>query len=86
MAIALAVLIAVATVLIAPSIEMPETTLRQHQVTSHSAGYDASGNLTSLGAAGLLRAFQTIDARRPSDGSSDPFSSRAQLEVLHFKS
>ena|SRR6188472_1409442 len=73
-AIALAVLIAVATVLIAPSIDMPETTLREHHVSSHSADYNSSGNLTSLGTASLLRAFQTIDAHPPSD---DPqFSTR----------
>jgi hypothetical protein len=67
-AIALAVLVAVATVLIAPSIDMPETTLREHHVTSHSASNNSSGNLTSLGTASLLRVFQTIDAHRPSDG------------------
>lgn len=67
-AIALAVLVAVATVLIAPSIDMPETTLREHHVASHSAGDHSSGNLTTLGTAALLRVFQTIDAHRTSDG------------------
>src|SRR5258708_7311653 len=66
-AIALAVLIAVATVLIAPSIDMPETALREHHVTSHLVGDHSSGNLTSLGTAGLLRVFQGIDAHRRSD-------------------
>jgi len=81
-AIALAVLIAVATVLIAPSIEMPETTLRQHHVTSHSSGYDASGNLTSLGATGLLRAFQTIDAHRPSDSPQTSTRGHSQSSLV----
>ena len=77
-AIALAVLVAVATVLIAPSIDMPETTLREHHVTSHSASNNSSGNLTSLGTASLLRAFQTIDVNRPSDGPQ--FSTRGQSQ------
>ena len=65
MVIAMAVLIAVATVLIAPSIDMPETTLREHHVASHSAGDHSSANLSTLGTAALLRVFQTIDAHRP---------------------
>jgi len=77
-AIALAVLVAVAAVLIAPSIDMPETTLREHHVTSHSASNNSSGNLTSLGTASLLRAFQTIDVNRPSDGPQ--FSTRGQSQ------
>jgi len=81
-AIALAVLIAVATVLIAPSIEMPETTLRQHHVTSHSAGYDASGNLTSSVTSGLLRAFQTIDAHLLSEGPLSSTRGNSQSSLV----
>jgi len=42
---ALAVLIAVATVLIAPSIDMPDGMLRDHNVVTHSAGH-VLGSLT----------------------------------------
>ena len=48
----IAVLLAVATVLIAPTIDMPETTLREHQVTSHFSSEHAPGNLVTWCAAG----------------------------------
>lgn len=66
--VALAVLVTVATVLIAPSIDMPETTLREHHVTSHSTGNHSSGNLTSLGTTALLHVVHAIDTHRPLDG------------------
>lgn len=49
--VALAVLLAVATVLIAPTIDMPQTTLREHQVTSHSCSEHALG-LSTFSVAG----------------------------------
>ena len=62
--VAFAVLFAVAAVLIAPTIDMPETTLREHQVTSHSCGEHGIGNLAPLCVAGasLLLAF-ALEAR-----------------------
>jgi hypothetical protein len=53
-AVALAVLFAVATVLIAPTIDMPETVLREHHVASHSIGNHASGNLKVSVGPGLM--------------------------------
>lgn len=50
--VALAVLLAVAAVLIAPTIDMPETTLREHQVTSHSSSEHGPGTLASICIAG----------------------------------
>lgn len=50
--VALAVLLAVATVLIAPTIDMPETTLREHQVASHFCSEHAPGGLSTFAVAG----------------------------------
>jgi hypothetical protein len=50
--VAFAVLLAVATVLIAPTIDMPETTLREHQVASHSCSGHAPGGLSTFSVAG----------------------------------
>lgn len=80
--VALAVLVAVATVLIAPSIDMPETTLREHHVTSHSAGDHSSGNLTSVGTAALLRVFQTIDAHPPLEGPQFSILGHSQSSLV----
>lgn len=44
-----AVMIAVLTVLIAPSIDMPETVLREHHVAAHSMVSSNSGTLTVVG-------------------------------------
>ena len=46
--VALAVLLAVSTVLIAPTIDMPETALREHQVASHSYFEHGLGGLLAL--------------------------------------
>jgi hypothetical protein len=46
---AMAVMVAVLTVLIAPSIDMPETVLREHHVASHSMVKSASGTLEMVG-------------------------------------
>lgn len=42
------VLAAVLAVLIAPSIDMPETVLREHHVASHSTVTNASGTLAAV--------------------------------------
>jgi hypothetical protein len=62
--VALAVLIAVATVLIAPTIDLPETTLREHQVVSHSSGEHAPGNLSMFSGLGLSALFAFMIAAR----------------------
>ena len=54
--VSLAVLLAVATVLLAPTIDMPETTLREHQVACHSCSEHVNGGLSTFsvtGASGL---------------------------------
>jgi hypothetical protein len=43
--VAMAVLLAVATVLIAPTVDLPETVLREHHVASHASGEHAQGEL-----------------------------------------
>jgi hypothetical protein len=43
--VAVAVLLAVATVLIAPTVDLPETVLREHHVVSHASGEHAQGKL-----------------------------------------
>ena len=62
--VAIAVLLAVATVLIAPSIDMPETTLREHQVTSHSFGEHGAGGLLALCAASVSALVSFNSPRR----------------------
>jgi len=53
----LAVMIAVLTVLIAPSIDMPETVLREHHVAAHSVVSGSPGTLTVLGIVSLTETF-----------------------------
>ena len=45
----LTILVAVATALIAPSIDMPDATLREHQVSLHAAGSHSTNNLLNTG-------------------------------------
>jgi hypothetical protein len=60
-AVAIAVLFAVATVLVAPTIDMPETVLREHHVASHSIGNHAAGNLKVSVIPGLTHSvIQTV--------------------------
>lgn len=67
-------MVAVLTVLIAPSIDMPETVLREHHVAAHSMGNGNSGTLTVVGIISLAEAFddRTIasieDFRSPEHG------------------
>ena len=53
----MAVMIAVLTVLIAPSIDMPETVLREHHVAAHSMVNTSSGTLMVVGIVSLSEAF-----------------------------
>lgn len=46
----IAVLLAVATTLIAPTVDLPETVLREHHVVSHASGEHAQGRLHSSNA------------------------------------
>ena len=41
----IAVLLAVTTALIAPTVDLPETVLREHHVVSHASGEHAHGKL-----------------------------------------
>ena len=52
------VLIAVLTVLLAPSIDMPETVLREHHVAAHSVVNNNAGTLTVVGMISGTEAFQ----------------------------
>lgn len=55
-AVAMAVMIAVFTVLIAPSINTPETVLREHHVSAHSMTNGNSGTLIVVGVISLADA------------------------------
>lgn len=66
--VALMLLIAVATVLIAPSIDMPETTLREHRVaSSHGSGDLTQGGFSIVSSAGSsnLHVFEMEERRSP---------------------
>lgn len=60
LAIVVAVLAAVLTVLIAPSIDMPETVLREHHVAPHSMATNGSGTLTMTGLISVEQVFQDL--------------------------
>ena len=71
-AISMAVMIAVLTVLIAPSIDMPETVLREHHVTTHSITNNGSGTLLVLGFVagdqfGRSDSLRSIESTPPAD-------------------
>lgn len=75
--VALAILIAVATVLIAPTIDMPETALREHRVTSsHSSGEQTPGGFSIVPGANSFHshAFAMEESRSPRVQNSDRFS------------
>jgi len=57
-AVVAAVLIAILTVLLAPSIDMPETVLREHHVAAHSVVNNNAGTLTVVGMISLAEAFE----------------------------
>ncbi len=72
--VALTILIAVATTLIAPSIDMPDTVLHEHHVASHSAGGHASGSLMSSGISTAIEVYQNESASRSLDILHSPNS------------
>ena len=51
------VIISVLTVLIAPSIDMPETVLREHHVAAHTMVNNGSGTLTVVGTIAVAEEF-----------------------------
>ena len=72
--VALVMLIAVATVLIAPTIDLPETTLREHGVaTSHGSGEHTQGGFSIVSSAGSSNwhAFEMEERRSPDVQTSD---------------
>jgi len=52
------IMISILAVLIAPSIDMPETVLREHHVAAHSVVDNNAGTLTVVGMISLAEAFQ----------------------------
>lgn len=75
--VALVMLIAVATVLIAPSIDMPETTLREHRVAStHGSGELTQGGFSIVSSAGSSNwhVFEMEERRTPDVQTSDRIS------------
>ena len=56
-------MMAILTVLLAPSIDMPETVLREHHVAAHSVVNNNAGTLTVVGMISLAEAFKngTVD-------------------------
>ena len=52
------VMMAILTVLLAPSIDMPETVLREHHVAAHSVVNNNAGTLTVVGMISGAEAFQ----------------------------
>jgi hypothetical protein len=70
----LVLLITVATVLIAPTIDMPETTLREHRVaSSHGSGEHTQGGFSIVSSASSFNwhAFEMEERRSPDVQTSD---------------
>jgi len=78
----LTILIAVATTLIAPSIDMPDTVLHEHQVASHSAGGHGSNTLVNLGISTPLEARRNEGASRSSEILHSPNCEYKQSSVV----
>jgi hypothetical protein len=56
-----------ATVLIAPSTDMPETVLREHHVASHSTVNNSPGNLVVVAMVSDAHAFRLSEGSEVSD-------------------
>jgi hypothetical protein len=78
----LTILVAVATVLIAPQVDMPDTVLRLHHVSSHSAGTHGLSSVSDTGIAVLAEAPQSDDASRSSDNLNPQDGLHARLSVV----
>lgn len=78
----LAILIAVATALIAPSIDMPDTVLREHHVASHSVGGHASNVLVHTGGSAPKEAYRVEGPSRASEIIHLAYRAYAQSSVV----
>ena len=78
----LAILIAVATALIAPSIDMPDTVLREHHFASHSAGGPTSGTLVSSGMSPGFWTGSDEGVSRPAETRRSPHLAYDQSSVI----
>jgi hypothetical protein len=66
----LTLLLTVLTVQIAPTVDLPETTLRDHRVvSSHSSGEHASGGFTIVSSAPRLQ-WRTLDKEKSPSSES----------------
>jgi hypothetical protein len=65
--IVLTILVAVATALIAPSIDMPDGVMREHHVASHSSSGHGTSNLVDSGKAVRIETSQDDGASRSSE-------------------
>jgi hypothetical protein len=70
--VALTVLVAVAAVLIAPTIVMPMTTLRVHHVSSHTSAGHANGTLLASSNPGLPHLLPSAFGSQISVGLRSP--------------
>ncbi|WP_204101528.1 hypothetical protein [Occallatibacter savannae] len=80
-AVVVAVMVAVLTVLIAPSIDMPETVLREHHVAAHTMVNGNSGTLTVVG---IISVADAIDGHAVllNDGSRNPEHGHSQTSLV----
>jgi hypothetical protein len=82
LAVILTILVAVATALIAPSIDMPDTVLREHHVSLHAAGAHAVNNLSNTGSAILNEPVQSDAAIRVSETLPSSENGRTQMSFV----
>jgi hypothetical protein len=82
LAVILTILVAVATALIAPSIDMPDSVLREHHVTLHAAGAHTANNLSSTGSAIFNEAIQSDTAIHGSETSPSSNIERTQSSFV----
>ena len=82
LAVILTILVAVATALIAPSIDMPDTVLREHQVSLHAAGTHAANNLLNTGVSSPGEAIQSDAASHDAEVSPSSHIGRTQTPFV----
>lgn len=61
------ILVAVATALIAPSIDMPDGVMREHHVATHTSGAHGTSNLANSGVTVRVEISQNHGASRSSE-------------------